>query len=71
MLVEIGLFPVVCGWWLDICSLVSTYLISAVATYVYVYSFADTSGVHMFLVFTVFVWCNIKGQTPQSQYSSW
>ena len=24
MLVEIGLFPLVCGWWLDICSLVST-----------------------------------------------
>ena len=23
MLVEIGLFPLVCGWWLDVCSLVS------------------------------------------------
>ena len=22
---EIGLFPLVCGWWLDICSLVSLY----------------------------------------------
>ena len=24
MLVEIGLFPLVCGWWLDVCSLVSS-----------------------------------------------
>ncbi len=22
VLVEIGFFPIVCGWWLDICSLV-------------------------------------------------
>lgn len=26
MLVEIGLFPLVCGWWLDVCSLVSDFL---------------------------------------------
>lgn len=26
MLVEIGLFPLVCGWWLDVCSLVSDVL---------------------------------------------
>ncbi len=23
VLMEIGLFPLLCGWWLDICSLVS------------------------------------------------
>ena len=24
VVVEIGLFPLICGWWLDICSLVSS-----------------------------------------------
>ncbi|CDR00812.1 unnamed protein product, partial [Oncorhynchus mykiss] len=26
VVVEIGVFPLICGWWLDICSLVQTYL---------------------------------------------
>ena len=32
MLVEIGLFPLVCGWWLDVCSLVSDFLTSIKTT---------------------------------------
>lgn len=24
VVMEIGLFPLICGWWLDICSLVKT-----------------------------------------------
>lgn len=44
VVVEIGVFPLICGWWLDICSLVSGFQYKDYCVFCFKYVMLQKSG---------------------------